>query len=272
MKLLFGTAGIPVVTKLRNTENGIATVRRLGLDAMELEFVHSVNISMEKAPLIKEIAGKNNILLTCHAPYYINLSGDKAAASAKRLHNAAHVLNACGGWSVCFHAGFYLGNNHGTVYGNMKREIKGVVSTLRNDGNDVWIRPEIGGRLTSFGSLDELIRLSEDIEGVMPCIDFAHMHARTNGKYNSYAEFAALLEEMERRLGRQALENMHIHMSGINYSERGERNHLVLEESDMKYKELVKTWKDFHIGGVVISESPNIEEDALRLQKALKRL
>jgi deoxyribonuclease-4 len=98
-------------------------------------------------------------------------------------------------------------------------------------------------------------------------VDFAHLHARTGGKNNTPSEFRALLEEIEKGLGRRGLDNMHIHMSGIEYTAKGERNHLFLEDSDFKWRELLKVWKEFKIKGVVICESPNIEQDALLMKK-----
>jgi deoxyribonuclease-4 len=93
------------------------------------------------------------------------------------------------------------------------------------------------------------------------------MHARTGGKNNTTEEFREMLTMVEKGLGRKALDNMHIHMAGIEYSAKGERNHLFLEESDFNYKDLIKVWKEFKIKGVVISESPNIEQDALLMKK-----
>jgi len=106
----------------------------------------------------------------------------------------------------------------------------------------------------------------------MPCIDFAHFHARTNGKYNSYKEFSEILEKVEKKLGKKGLENMHMHITGIAYGEKGEKHHLTLKESDLKYKELIKALKDFDVKGVAISESPNIEQDALMVQKIYNKL
>ena len=68
-------------------------------------------------------------------------------------------------------------------------------------------------------------------------------------------------------LGKEALQNMHIQIAGVNYSDKGELNHLQLKDSDLNYAEIVRSWKDFKIAGVVISESPNIEGDALLLQE-----
>src|SRR5687767_7175865 len=124
MKLLFGTAGIPIATNPRNTANGIATVKQLGLDAMEMEFVHSVNISEEKAIEVKAAAKQHDVLLTCHAPYYINLNAEepKRSQSAARLLLAAKRLSQCGGVSVAFHAGFYQSQNPESVYARIKQE------------------------------------------------------------------------------------------------------------------------------------------------------
>ncbi|MCH8329285.1 MAG: hypothetical protein IIB81_02745, partial [Nanoarchaeota archaeon] len=129
--------------------------------------------------------------------------------------------------------------------------------------NKIWIRPETTGKGSQFGNIDEILRLSQEFNNVMPCVDFAHVHARSGGKYNSYKEFCSILENIEKSLGKKGLENMHIHFTGIAYGEKGEKHHLNLKESDLKYKELVKALKDYKVNGVAISESPNIEGDAL---------
>jgi len=269
-KLLFGTAGIPISTDSRDTLNGISKVNELSLGCMELEFVHSINISKDKAPEVKMKAEQENIVLTCHAPYYINLNAVESAkkyASMNRIEKSAEILDLCGGWSVCFHSGFYLKREKDKVYQTIKSRIKKIRQRLEEKNINVWLRPETTGKPTQFGTLQELLKISQEIERVMPVIDFAHLHARTNGRYNTEKEFREVLENVESYLGREGLNNMHIHLSGINYSEKGEKNHLILEESDMNYKDLVKVWKEFDIKGVVISESPNIEEDALLMKK-----
>jgi len=274
-ELLFGTAGIPLSTNPRTTADGIMHVRKLGLSAMELEFVHSVNITKEKAPEIKKTAEENNVVLTCHAPYFINLNSlekEKITASIGRILNSARILNLCGGYSVCFHAGFYMGQNPKNVYDTIKRNLKEISSTLKKEGSNIWIRPETTGKETQFGNVDEILQLSQELDNVMPCVDFAHFHARTNGKYNTYKEFAGILENIEKKLGKEGLENMHIHITGIAYGEKGEKHHLTLKESDLKYMELLKALKDFKVKGVVVSESPNIEEDALLMQKVYGKL
>jgi deoxyribonuclease IV len=271
-KLLFGTAGIPISTN-GNTIDGIKQVKKLGLSAMELEFVHSINISEQLAKDVKKTADENNVVLTCHAPYYVNLNAaekEKIDASIHRIITSAKRLNECGGWSLTFHPAFYMKQDSEKVYSIVKENLKQIVKTLKNENVDLWIRPETTGKATAFGTLKEICKLSQEIENVLPCIDFAHLHART-GKENTLTEFNAQLELVEKMLGKEALKNMHCHMSGINYTAKGERNHLVLKDSDFNYKDLVKTWKEFKIQGVIISESPNIEEDALLLQKEFRK-
>ena len=268
--LFFGTAGIPLSANPRTTGDGIKHVRNLGLGAMELEFVRSINITKEKAPQIRKISQENNIILTCHAPYYINLNSSdklKLKASKDRILNSARIANICGAYSVCFHSGFYTGMDPSKVYDNVKMNLKEIIATLKSEGIGIWVRPETTGKDSQFGNVDEILKLSQEMDNVMPCVDFAHFHARTNGKYNTYAEFVSILESIEKNLGKKGLENMHIHITGIAYGPKGEKNHLTLEESDLKYKELLKVLKDFNVKGVAISESPNIEQDALLMQK-----
>jgi len=269
--LLFGTAGVPLSTHDRNTINGIARVNELGLGCMELEFVHSINITKEKAPDVKKQAEKYDVLLTCHAPYFINLNAvepEKKYASMYRIEKSAEILDLCSGWSVCFHPGFYLKDERNKVFETIKERIKEVRKSMDDKGYDVWLRPETTGKESQFGNYEELLKISQEVEKVMPVFDFSHIHARSGGKYNTEKEFTGVLESVEKYLGKEGLNNMHIHLSGINYSEKGERNHLILKESDMNYKDLMKVWKEFKIKGVVICESPNIEEDALLLKKS----
>jgi len=274
-KLRFGPAGIPRSAKTRSTKNGVVEVKRLGLDAMEIEFVRRIGLSEKSARDVRKIAESLNIVLTVHAPYYVNLASPdeaKAAASIERVFRSAVIGHIAGAWSVCFHTAYYMGRDSETVYSIVKEALKTIVRRLSETGVEIWVRPETTGAPSEFGTLDELLRLSEDLEMVLPVIDFAHLHARSKGKVNSYEEFSDILAEIESRLGREALENMHIHVSGIEYGDKGEIRHLNLRESDLNYLDLLRALRDFSVKGVVICESPNLEEDALLLKDSYARL
>ena len=108
---------------------------------------------------------------------------------------------------------------------------------------------------------------------MLPCIDFAHLHARAgDGTFNSYAEFMDALKRVAAGLGRHGLSSLHIHLSGIDYGPKGEKKHLPLKEADLKYKELFRALIDIGAGGRILCESPLMEEDALVMQKAYRRL
>ena len=273
--LLFGTPGIPISAFPHDTLSGIRQVKKLGLDAMEIEFVRNINISEEKAIEVKALAKKLNIVLTCHGQYYINLASKNPkiiAASIERMINAATRIWQCGGWSITWHMAYYLGRAKEKVYSIVKANLKKVLLALDEQGIKIWIRPETGGKLTQWGSLDEICKISSELENVLPCIDFAHLHARSNGRYNSFEEFSQIFETIENYLGAKALRNMHIQVSGIAYAKYGERNHLNLKDSDFNYIDLLKAFKVFKIKGVVITESPNVESDALLLKREWKKL
>lgn len=221
------------------------------------------------ARLVAEKAANLGIKLTAHAPYFINLNAhepEKIKASQDRLLQTARIGSICGVESIVFHPAFYLGDPPNETYNSVKKYLGEVMRQLKQENNRVWVRPEVMGKLSQFGTLEEVLNLSTELEGVAPCIDFAHWHARTDA-FNSYSEFASILQLVKERLGTTALDNMHIHASGIAYGKKGEIKHLTLKESDFQYAELVKALKDYNVKGVVICESPNLEEDALLLQE-----
>jgi len=269
-KLRFGPAGVPLKAKARSTKQGVIEVKALGLDAMEIEFVRRISLSEQAAREIAGIARSLDVALTVHAPYYVNLASldkSKAETSAQRVYQSAVVGYAAGAWSVCFHAAYYMNRSGEEVYAVVKDVLKNLIVKLKEEGVEIWLRPETTGSPAEFGTLNELLKLSSELEMVLPVIDFAHLHARSNGAFNSYEEFSDVLSSVEDTLGRSALDNLHIHVSGIEYGEKGEIKHLNLDESDFEYEDLMRALKDFNVKGVLICESPNLEEDALLLKK-----
>ena len=267
-ELLFGTAGAPHSAATKTTIDGIRRIAELGLGCMEIEFVKGVRMGEAGAHLVAEAADEEGVKLTAHAPYYMNFNAhepEKIRASQNRLLQTAHIGSICGAGSIAFHTAFYLGDPPEKAYDTVKKYLTEVLVQLERENNRVWMRPEIMGKPSQFGTIEEALNLSAELERVAPCIDFAHWHART-GEYNSYPEFASIFEQVKQRLGRAALDDMHIHLSGIYYGKKGELRHLNLKESDLQYAQLLKVLKDYGAGGTVICESPNLEEDALLLQ------
>jgi len=272
--LLFGTGGAPHSSKTPSTRSGIERIAELGLGCMELEFVRGVKMNEANAHLVAETATKTGVKLSAHAPYFINFNAhepEKIRASQGRLLQTARIAWLCGAESAVFHTAFYLGDPPEKAYNTVKKHLREVLKQLKEENNPIWIRPEVMGKPSQFGTIEEILDLCIELKGVALCIDFSHWHART-GRFNSYPEFASILLQIKERLGRAALDNMHIHISGIAYGEKGEIKHLNLKESDFQYTELLKALKDYDVKGIVICESPNLEEDALLLQATYNTL
>jgi len=267
--LYFLTAGMPLKAGNKGYKKGFEIHNEMGLDGLELEFVHGVRISDKSKDEVANAIKNDNKIITAHAPFYVNLNAreeEKVEASAQRIIETAMVTNELGGYSITFHAGFYLNQDAELVYGKIRDQIRIITESLKKVDNKIWIRPETTGKATQWGDLDEIIRLSKEFETVLPCVDFSHIHARYNGFWNTYDEFASIFEKIGKELGQVALDNFHAHIAGIEYSIKGEKKHLNLEESDFNYKDLLKAFKDFNIKGAVVCESPNIEDDAKLLK------
>lgn len=269
--LKFGTAGIPHSAKNRSSVDGVRRIRELKLDCMELEFVQGVKMGETAARELKKAADAEKVDLTVHAPYFINLASleeKKVIASMKRITDSARIGFFAGAKSVVFHAAFYMKSSHEEVFNTVEKRLDELISALKKEGINIDIRPELTGKPSQFGSLNELLALSKVVKGVKPCIDFAHNHARLGGGNNSYDDFMSVFEQIRKKLGKKAVKNMHIHVAGIEYGPKGERKHLNLKDSDFKYKEFAKALKDSGAEGWVICESPNLEEDAKMLKRA----
>ena len=263
-KLHFLTAGLPLASEGKGYKKGLSIIKEMNLDGLEVEFVHGVRINDVNQSLVQDFAKEENKLVTCHGPYYINLNSqepEKIEASVERILETARMGQKIGAYSITFHAAFYMKQTPGEVYKTVYKSMERICSTLESENNNIWIRPETTGKGTQWGTLEEIVQLSKEFKNVLPCIDFAHIHARNNGIFNTYDEFSKMLEYVGNELGTEAFENFHAHLAGIEYSVKGEKNHLILEESDMNYKDLLKVFKEFNVKGALVCESPNIETD-----------
>lgn len=268
-KLHFLTAGMPLATGKGGYKKAFELLEEMNLDGMEVEFVHGVRMSDENRQFLKEISNEKNFLLTAHGPFYINLNSkeeEKIDASVQRIVETAQAASDFGGYSITYHAAFYMGQDKETVFQQVKTQTKKILDTLDKYGIKVWVRPETTGKPTQWGDYEEIIRLSKEFEQVLPCIDFSHIHARTAGEYNTYDEFCKILDKIGTELGDYALNNFHAHLAGIEYTQKGEKCHLIFEESDMNYKDLLKALKSFNVKGALVCESPNIETDTKLLK------
>lgn len=271
-RLLFGISGLPMGDEVKNKftyKTGIPYLKFLGLDAMELPFVRSVNITDKNKEEVLRAKDENSFYLSAHGSYFINLNADeveKQTQSMERIIKGAEGLSKVGGRSLIFHAGFYLKDSKEEAFATIEDNLR----KLPYLGVDY--RLETTGKGTQFGSLEELVELCKKIPNVKLCIDFSHLHARDNGALKTYDDFARILTYVGDNLGSEALEDLHVHMSGINYGLKGEKNHLPFVESDFNYKACMEAFKKFNVKGCIICESPILENDALLIKKYYETL
>lgn len=267
----FGTVGSPLSTpkKPGGSVGAILRLSELGLTAFELGWVQSVRVSEETCLQIRETASAQDVLLSVHAPYFINLNADDEEwpKSRKRLMDAAYYGNLAGATDIIFHPGSYFGKPAEEVLPLAVHRLAECVAELRSGGNPVTLRPETMGKVAMLGSIEDTLVMSREIPGVEPCIDFAHLHARTgDGSMNSFEEWARLLELVGKSLGSDGLKRLHIHLSGIEYGPKGEKEHLPLQQSDLNLAALFRALAEFGTGGRILCESPVMEDDALYMR------
>lgn len=277
MSIRFGTVGAPKGTPKSGTPAAIAYIRELGMDAFEIAWVRSVRVSDEACATIKQAAAEHDVRLSVHAPYFINLNSQDAELMRKsdeRLLAAARKGYLAGATDIVFHPGSYHNQPPEQVYERAKEKLVEINGILAEEGVEVTLRPETMGKAAMFGSLEEVVQLTKELDFVGPCIDVAHLHARNgDGSFNSYDEYATMFRYVQKELGkRKGLYNMHFHISGIDYGPKGEKKHLVLEEADLEWEGFIQAMVDFGVRGVMVAESPNLEEDALIVQRKYQSL
>ncbi|MCD4740291.1 TIM barrel protein [archaeon] len=271
MNILVGTAGAPISSQQRTTFSGIKRVKELGLDAMEVEFTHGVRMGKETARELGEHRSKYGIALSVHGPYYINLNSKEAKKikdSEERIIASAERAALFGGNKVVFHPGFYSGKNEQEAMTMFHRELDSLVQEVEQKRLNVHLAPETMGKPSQFGSLEELVTLCQQLPELRLTFDFAHIFAREQGKADFHKSFAYI----EDCLGKAFLKDMHMHFSGIEFGPKGERRHLVIDDpgNKLKLEQITEVLKAFDVEGTLICESPNIEEDALKMKKLLE--
>ncbi len=259
MKILFGPGGVgsPAV-------NGLKHLDKLGLEAAEIEFTYGVNFTNEYAAEVGKVAALLKISLSVHAPYYINLASEdltKRKASIKRILDSAERAHYLGARFVVFHPAFYGKMLHDEVYSIVKESILGMQEIINSNKWNVVLCPETAGKKTSFGGLDELLKLSKETScGV--CVDFAHLSSINNGivYYNKACEILSKFDSAK----------ITSHFSGIVWGDGGEKNHIPTDSKEAK--ELITALIKHKISIRMINESPINVEDSLMCQRIFEKI
>jgi len=258
-KIKFGPGGLgPVKDAIENLEE----FHRLGLRACEIEFVHSVYIKKrEDAEKIGKRARELGISLSIHASYYVNLNAtepEKIEGTKKRILGACEVGHYLGARSIVFHPGYYSKMSSEDAAFKIIEGIKDIQKVIKEKGWNVELCPETMGKVNVFGSIEEIRRLV-DATGCSFCIDFAHILARNGGEY-TFDKISKTFSEKK----------WHCHFSGIEYGEKGERNHIPTPKSE--WEKVLKFLKKLDKEIVIICESPNPVLDSVKGKEIWKEI
>ena len=256
----FGPAGYP--KKVKGAENALKYTHSIGLDALEIEMVHGVRMSEERAHTIGNVAHENDIRLSCHAPYYISFNSinpETRDKSVKWVVDTAVAAHNLGAYLIVIHAASYSKSPE-TATENV---IKGLIESKNrlDDLNikDVVLGVETMGKKGQFGTLKEIAEVMKSVEGVHPVLDVAHVHARSGGMLKTRKDMQALTEEFFPLAGKIA----HFHISCIKYGAKGEISHLPLSVKDPDMQNLADVLAGTEKDCNFICESPLTDEDAV---------
>ena len=275
----FGPAGVPPTFRLMNA--GLGDIPRLlreeGLDAFEYEAIYwgtKPQIKKEDAERLGLTAKENDVWLSMHGSYFINLLGEKSIveASKKRLIACAIAAEWMKAHVVVFHPGFYGKKSRAEAFKNCVEVMKEVVADVKGFGiRNVKFGAESMGKPSQFGSLEDVLGLCEAVEQTQLVIDWSHLHARDRGRFRTVQDFRKVVNEIEKRLGKEAAKNMHCHFTKIEFSDKGERRHHILDEADYgpDFEMLATVIAEFGLMPVIISESPLLDIDALKMRDIL---
>ncbi len=262
-----GQAGIPLSCKGRTNKDGLVYTKEiLDLNAMEVQFVRGLYVmDDDEAFFMKEYAQENDVELHVHAPYYINLAGDdEVKLSIEKAMSSAILAEKMGAKTVVIHPGYYGEKTPLETLELIVKNTQALQDLMLEKSLNVRLGLETMGKQKVFGSLDEIIKVCEQVPGVLPVIDIGHIHARGNGCLKKQEDF----EEVFEKLSVLNLDHYLIHVTGVLYEDGNEQYHLPVKKGDMPIGPLIDTVLDHDYNVTLVSESPLLEHDAvyLRLQ------
>lgn len=286
-RVMFGVAGFPInffsSSSGKKRENIFKWLREeLDLDLLELQCTYGIKMPKEQAIHYRSLAEKYDITLTMHAPYYISLSSKKAdvvVRSKETVLKAFELANTLGVKRIIFHPG--------GGYENREKGLDQLIDALNDlkkdiKYKDIYLYPEIGGKVNQLGSLDEIIKICKSVDYTRPCIDLAHLHAREIGSLTSKDKILEVMDKIEKELGSDILGETHFHVYPVDYTEKGEKVHKsfadkkeevsLFEEDNYYYpraEHYIEALKVKKINAFTICEAHNSQDIGAMLMKKL---
>ena len=235
--IVFATAGKPESYGKRTYPHELpAYLEGFGLNGFEVQCGKGVNISSVARDKFPVIAKKHGLNLSIHAPYYISLSSaeeEKRIKSVEYIMETARAAKQIRAERIVVHSGSCAKMKRSEALALALETLKKARTEMDSAGlNNIIICPETMGKINQLGDLDEVLELCSFDNRMLPCIDFGHLNARSLGGLKSRADYAAVFDAIENKLGAKRLHNLHIHFSKIEYTDGGEKKHLTFADTE----------------------------------------
>jgi deoxyribonuclease IV len=254
----FGPARVPA---RESPEAAVAALRERGFSACEIDFEGRFWMDYDFAARLGELARDAGIVLSVHAPLAGFMGhaerGKKLNMATGMLDHTAGIAAACGAEVVVFHPGFLLGRTREAAIDSVVEQLGELRERLAGKGRAVPFGVEVMGRVRDLGSLDDVVEISRRLGWVRPVVDFAHLHATSDGAFVDADVFASALAAVDGVLEPDA--PFHVHFSDIAYANRNETKHLPYGEGTLRAEPLRDALARFERPATVISESPDEE-------------
>jgi deoxyribonuclease-4 len=258
VKLRYGPARVP---SRESPEAAVELLLERSYTACEIDFEGKFWMDYPWAERFGEVAREADIALSVHAPiagFMGHVERDKKQRMAVgMLDHSAGVAVACGAEVVVFHPGFLLGRDRADAIDSVVEQLAELRERLEGKGRAVPFGVEVMGRVRELGTADDVIEISRRLGWVRPVLDFAHMHAVTDGGFTTVEPFAEVLKRADAVLEEGA--PFHIHFSDIQFANRNETKHLPYGEGTLRAEPLAEALARFDRPATVISESPDEE-------------
>lgn len=278
----FGSAGNPDSFYSRGFKSSLDMPRylaQLGLDAYEYQCGRGVTIGEQTARRLGEAAREHGIALSLHAPYYVNLATLDDHIREKTVMHLMKSLQAArwmGAGLVVFHPGAGKQGDRKQALLRAQRLLAEIIEQAGEAGlGQVLLGAETMGKPAQLGTLEEVLALCSVSSRVVPVVDFAHLHAASQGGFTRKEHFAAVLEKIEKQLGVAILKSLHIHFSQIEFTRAGEKRHRTTRDEGFgpDFAHLAELMVEYGLDCTIICEADGLQvEDALEYQRQYREL
>lgn len=225
MSAKFGPAGNAESFPYKSSVDAPRWLNELGLDCYEYQCGKGVRVKEDTAVALGRQAQEHGIALSLHAPYFINLANPDPESQEKTIGyitSSCLVADQMGATRVVIHSGALMKRTREEAMNIALPFLKEIVAVCQDQGfGHITLCPETMGKINQLGDLDEVLRLCQVHESLIPCVDFGHLYARSLGKDEGAEAVERMLSRMESELGTDRASRFHSHFSHIEFTPNG---------------------------------------------------